>query len=191
MSIDIEAIRARAEAATRGPWKVMWQGNTVPSLQVVNEVFWENPKQIKVCSSISPKREADADFISHAREDIPALLAEVKRLQGELDAEHEGLKNILSTSVPKLESEIAKSVAINKVLHEQIAAVTAERDEAVMHMKIIADTYRENVGDDGICGLCEYDAYHGIEGYANECPGFESNECFSWRGVRKEQNDGK
>ena len=74
---------------------------------------------------------------------------------------------------------------------DALAAVTAERDAAVRHMKIIADTYRENVGDDGICGLCEYDAYHGIEGYANECPGFESNECFSWRGAGKEQNDGK
>ena len=123
-------------------------------------------------------------------QDVPALLDEVKRLRGQLDAEHEGLKNILSTSVPKLESEIAKSAAINKALHEQLAAVTAERDAAVRHMKIIADTYRENVGDDGICGLCEYDAYHGIEGYANECPGFESNECFSWRGARKEQKHG-
>lgn len=86
MSIDLEAIRARAEEATQGPWKVMEQGNTVPSLQVVNEVLWENPKQIKVCSSISPKREADADFIAHAREDIPALLAEVKRQAEKLAA---------------------------------------------------------------------------------------------------------
>ena len=75
-------------------------------------------------------------------------------------------------------------------LTAQLAAVTAERDAAVRCMKIIADTYRENVCDDGICGLCEYDADHGIEGYANECPGFESNECFSWRGAGKERKHG-
>ena len=137
MNIDLNAIEARAKAATRGPWY---------------EEGWFTENEDGDYVEIEP---ADAAFSAHAREDIPALLAEVKRQAAEL------------------------------------AAVTAERDDAVRHMKIIADTYRENVGDDGICGLCEYDAYNGIEGYANECPGFESNECFSWRGAGKEQNDGK
>ena len=32
---------------------------------------------------------ADADFIAHAREDIPALMAEVKRLRAESSSEFE------------------------------------------------------------------------------------------------------
>lgn len=32
--------------------------------------------------------------------------------------------------------------------------------------------------DDFVCGMCRYDCDHGIEGYANECPGFTKDECF-------------
>ncbi|MBR3330617.1 MAG: hypothetical protein IKG25_05290 [Mogibacterium sp.] len=42
---------------------------------------------------------------------------------------------------------------------------------------IFADIREKNV-DDSVCGLCEYDCDHGIDGYANECPGFERNDCF-------------
>ena len=80
----LEEIRQRTEAATPGPWKVVDQGNTVPSLQVVNETTWENPKQIKVCSSISPKREADANFIAHSREDMEWLLTLADALKAQL-----------------------------------------------------------------------------------------------------------
>lgn len=39
---------------------------------------------------------------------------------------------------------------------------------------------RERYGDDSVCGLCQYDgAYKGASGdWCNECPGFESDECF-------------
>ena len=37
---------------------------------------------------------------------------------------------------------------------------------------------RERNEDDSVCGLCQYDADHGLDGYANECPGFETSECF-------------
>lgn len=42
----------------------------------------------------------------------------------------------------------------------------------------ICEGQRERHGDDSVCGLCEYDADHGLDGYANECPGFETDECF-------------
>lgn len=54
--------------------------------------------------------------------------------------------------------------------------------EAKDAIKSIADNYRVTVGDDGICGLCKYDADHGLDGYANECPGFYSSICFEWIG---------
>lgn len=37
---------------------------------------------------------------------------------------------------------------------------------------------RERYGKDDVCGLCEYDADHGLDGDANECPGFETDRCF-------------
>ena len=42
----------------------------------------------------------------------------------------------------------------------------------------ILSNIREKNVDDSVCGLCEYDADHGIDGYANECPGFERDDCF-------------
>lgn len=42
----------------------------------------------------------------------------------------------------------------------------------------ICDYQRQRHGDDSVCGLCEYDADHGLDGYANECPGYETEECF-------------
>ena len=43
--------------------------------------------------------------------------------------------------------------------------------------EIFSDIREKNV-DDSVCGLCEYDCDHGLDGYANECPGFEKDDCF-------------
>ena len=42
---------------------------------------------------------------------------------------------------------------------------------------IFSDIREKNV-DDSVCGLCEYDCDHGLDGYSNECPGFERDDCF-------------
>ena len=68
MNIDLNAIEARAKAATRGPWY---------------EEGWFTENEDGDYVEIEP---ADAAFSTHAREDIPALLAEVKRQAAELAA---------------------------------------------------------------------------------------------------------
>ena len=75
--IDLEGIRARERAATPGPWCISEKGNTVKSLSIDG-----------ICHGMSPK-QTDAEFIAHARQDIPALLdtyakqaAEIARLEG-------------------------------------------------------------------------------------------------------------
>lgn len=40
---------------------------------------------------------------------------------------------------------------------------------------------REKYVQDDVCGLCEYDCDYGLDGYANECPGFERDDCFRLR----------
>ncbi|MBO0602756.1 hypothetical protein I2483_13895 [Sporosarcina sp. E16_3] len=79
---QIEAIRKRAEATTEGEWT-----NFDDVLcEYVNEVYEYDRltegigERIAVCSTIK-----DADFIANAREDIPALLAEVERLRTIID----------------------------------------------------------------------------------------------------------
>lgn len=47
---------------------------------------------------------------------------------------------------------------------------------------------REKYESDDVCGLCQYDgAYVGDSGdWMNECPGFETNECFCMKNsIRK------
>lgn len=77
--LDVDAIEARANAATPGPWK-LW-GMTVMTDR-------HGTGDVADCDDIAFTADPDrglrtfnADFIAHAREDIPALVAEVRRLR--------------------------------------------------------------------------------------------------------------
>ena len=37
---------------------------------------------------------------------------------------------------------------------------------------------REEHVDDSVCGMCIEDCDHGLDGYGNECSGFERDDCF-------------
>ena len=78
--LDLDAIEARAEAATPGPWMEPRNG-----LGLGWTIFPKNSKgwSIATCDS-----GTDADFIAHARTDIPNLLAALD----ELEAENKELK---------------------------------------------------------------------------------------------------
>lgn len=74
-----------------------------------------------------------------------------------------------------------------------IAALTAraekaerERDAAVADMKLIVDAVREEYIDETCCFACKYDFDTSCDESGccpGECPGFESNDCFEWRGL--------
>lgn len=77
---QLAAIKARAEAATPGPWqRVTPYGIGVES--------GNGPVPLKVAWAA---QENDAAFISAAREDVPALLAEVERLRAAVGRLREG-----------------------------------------------------------------------------------------------------
>lgn len=92
--LDLDAIQARADAATAGPWA--WKatgekdGSWAVGLVCDDEENYlsgelEHGQGIVVegiCDGISTGF-ADAAFIAHARMDIPDLVAEIKRLRGE------------------------------------------------------------------------------------------------------------
>lgn len=80
---ELAAIRERCEAATPGPFDTYVHGDNAGYTVAKfgdngQDVFWT-----------FVKRE-DAEFVAHAREDVPALLDEIDRLRAEvanLDAE--------------------------------------------------------------------------------------------------------
>lgn len=91
--LDLEAIRTRVDAATPGVWS--WKGQDVhdpPEMYdderghlAVGEdfedwVLWANGLHTDGFLNCS---DADAEFIAHARTDVPALLVEVVRLTEE------------------------------------------------------------------------------------------------------------
>ena len=91
---DIDAIRKRCEAATPGPWRKtshyygdgccnIWSGEGT-DCPVVRE-----------CESGGVILRNDAEFISNARTDIPALLEYVAELEHRVDELQEELLHVL------------------------------------------------------------------------------------------------
>ena len=76
--IDLDAIAARADASTPGPWHRDHEEGD-PGCVSIGDYGW-------VCSGYlapeydvdSEQGHADAEFIAHARTDIPALIARVR-----------------------------------------------------------------------------------------------------------------
>lgn len=69
--IDLDAIQARAEASTPGPWTAR---AAYPHLVIQEE---DNV----VSTNLAGRPSADAEFIAHAREDVPALLGVVAAIR--------------------------------------------------------------------------------------------------------------
>jgi len=84
ITTDLDAIRARADAATAGPWAVEVDGG-------VDMYTGEGWRQVDVCIPESGEGGAamgdhelafeDATFIAHARTDVPFLLDLVDELR--------------------------------------------------------------------------------------------------------------
>jgi hypothetical protein len=83
-NINLDAIEARANAATQGPW---WDDAYIgedpyddpdsPFVQV-GTVRW-GASDVEIPAALQQKR--DAEFMAAAREDIPALIARVRELE--------------------------------------------------------------------------------------------------------------
>lgn len=71
--LDLDPIQAREQAATPGPWhsadRIIGGGNSGrPIAEMYRYSRYHRP-------------DVDGEFIAHARADVPALLAEVRRLR--------------------------------------------------------------------------------------------------------------
>jgi hypothetical protein len=74
--IELAAIESRVNAARPEPWVVGGFGDTVEGPPL-------GPYRHPVLADMVPP--SDAEFIAHARQDVPALIAEVRRLGEVID----------------------------------------------------------------------------------------------------------
>jgi hypothetical protein len=78
--VDLDVIRARADAATEGPWEHAGGIHGDPIVAEVGRKMFG--LIIGMGNTGRPDYgRADAEFIAHARADVPALVAEVERLR--------------------------------------------------------------------------------------------------------------
>jgi len=76
---ELEAISKRCAAATPGPWKSFVEGRDHTSGS--SFIMIGNGETRSDDIELSGATVADQDFIAHARQDIPRLLAEIARLK--------------------------------------------------------------------------------------------------------------
>lgn len=98
MADRLEEIEARAKAATRGPWRTDWNAKALPD-GTEPCIVSETPAPDEPADDPTSKvvvgtggcgvdglllREADGDFIAHARADVPWLVAQVRERDAEI-----------------------------------------------------------------------------------------------------------
>ncbi len=73
---ELQVIRERVELSTLGPWK-SFNDNTIVQSSTDNDGYRMEIGKIRRHRYY----QVDADFIAHAREDVPKLLDEIEKLQ--------------------------------------------------------------------------------------------------------------
>lgn len=93
---ELDVIQARADAATPGPWRLSGSKSyIIPSHGEPYKVAQlggtvDNPGLI---SREDDRLPHDTEFITYAREDVPALVAEVRRLKTENESLEGAVRN--------------------------------------------------------------------------------------------------
>lgn len=88
--LDLEAIRQRVESSTPGPWLAVEgalgdPANGPDHIRVLQAPHVDAHSALLRMDGHDQQGSDDATFIAHAREDVPALLAEVERLRDGTD----------------------------------------------------------------------------------------------------------
>jgi hypothetical protein len=79
----LRAIEERCAAASPGPWEAFVEGRDHTSGDTMIRIGGPkgNEPDMYVSRDLKVASEADHDFIAHARQDLPLLVAEVRRLR--------------------------------------------------------------------------------------------------------------
>lgn len=83
---ELKVIEDRSKSSTPGPWKSFVEGRDIQSADSFlmtgladDEDIWSDKRGNDIY--LTGATIADQDFIAHARQDIPKLISEIKRLQ--------------------------------------------------------------------------------------------------------------
>lgn len=89
---QLQEIEARANATTPGPWEIERNSSGwIDGIRAPN-----GDEIVKTDFGVYPPERPDAEFIAHARTDVPKLLAEVRMLKYYLEASQEALEQTKS-----------------------------------------------------------------------------------------------
>lgn len=100
----------------------------------------------------------------------------IERLNGYFDGKPlpRGVALDTATTLSTLQVE-------NEKLRAELERVKRERDAAISDLTYIARTYPVDLCDDLVCQYCKH--YQNVN---TGCPGWTENDCFEWRGKKKE-----
>ncbi len=108
---QLDAIRTRTKNASDGPWSVRRIPNSFPS-QAGDRYTHPCVRGFRVPRRIYDlawqQVEADAEFISNARTDVPALLEEVDRMRGALQEVQHAIRELLERNEPPSQNDLAR-----------------------------------------------------------------------------------
>lgn len=129
-ALDLDAIEARAAAVYPGPWRA-------GTLEAEGKVWAHDPEALggpscgERCVFIANKHfehTANREFIAHARQDVPALVARVRELEAQLSATEAEAR----TALDALHARLDAAEAERRGIRESIAYVGASCDREVM-----------------------------------------------------------
>ena len=136
----LDEIKARADAATEGPWSAKGGFTSDPMIEVYGQTVFINPDLDG--DPIQPEVWADVEFIAAAREDVPWLVSEVERLERWKAEALEvisglqelgkalGLRPGVQITGPAALAEVARLTAERDALRAVVARVEALADAA-------------------------------------------------------------
>ena len=83
-ALDLDAIERRANAATPGPWLIISAGDDTEGVIAVPDPEYSDTGYYYICVTYLSTARNDV-FIAAARTDVPALVAEVRRIRGDIE----------------------------------------------------------------------------------------------------------
>lgn len=131
--IDLDAIEARAKAATEGPWESHGQGvRAVASVAFCSDGFAYSVRgpQQRISGHDATQ---NACFIAHAREDVPALTAEVRALRAQLASAREANKATLDRLEAR-DADARAAIEARDVAWARVDEAKAEREIGRAHV---------------------------------------------------------
>jgi hypothetical protein len=115
-----------AAAATRGPWRVSFNGYSVKSETDEQPIVAAVPGAAGATGGVFARWLVDAEFMARAREAVPALLTELAAAEAQVTRLEEGLRHMAEQA-----GEESCAGYLARAVREERRAVEAERELAI------------------------------------------------------------